>query len=172
MNCGRIENPDEFLVWAEHEVDWRRENVHLFGRQIQVPRRVAWFGEPGLNYRYSGLDHVAQGWPPLLHRLRDELQRTFDVASNFVLLNRYEDGSQYMGWHRDDERNIGRDVCSVSLGAQRRFLLENEAGERQTLQLPHGSVLLHPGRWRHCLPKTALPVGVRINLSFREVRVV
>ena len=161
---------DALQAWLEADVEWHTERLNLFGRSVEVPRRVAWFGDDGLNYRYSGTDHPACGWPAPLDQLRETLAQATGIAWNFVLLNRYDDGGHYMGWHRDDEATMAGPVCSVSLGASRRFLLEDAAGERHRLELAHGDVLVHPGQWRHCLPQTRTPVGRRINLSFRRLR--
>jgi len=148
----------------------------MFGRQIKVPRQVAWFGETGINYPYAGSSHIAQGWPPQLDVLRQQLSVSEARPLNFVLLNQYCCGSQYMGWHRDDEPCLQGAVVSLSVGAPRRFLIEAGTSKRAgaaiqkcRLELAHGSLLRHPGGWRHTLPKTTKPIGTRINLSFRYV---
>ncbi len=157
-------------------VPWRHERVQLYGRRVTVPRLLGWYGEPGLNYRYAGVDHRCEGWRPSLAALRERLDRELGVPSNLVLLNRYRDGTDCMGWHRDDEPGLARRIVSVSLGAQRRFLVRppgdegRPARERsQAFDLEHGSVLVMDGGWRHSLPRTRRPVGERINLTFRLV---
>jgi alkylated DNA repair dioxygenase AlkB len=103
-----------------------------------------------------------------------ELGLTFDS----VLANRYRDGRDSMGWHSDDEKELGPDpvIASVSLGAGRRFRLRHRSRpDLATLDLvlEHGSLLVMQGatqhHWKHCLPRTARPVGERINLTFRRV---
>lgn len=143
----------------------------MYGRSIQVPRLVSWFGEDGVEYRYSGVTHRALGWPDALAGLVERLEPIMGRSPDFVLLNRYRNGSDYMGWHRDDEVMAGNDILSVSLGAARRFLIEAHAGEpAHRLQLEHGSALLMDRNLRHCLPRTRRPVGERINLTFRVIR--
>jgi alkylated DNA repair dioxygenase AlkB len=97
---------------------------------------------------------------------------------NSVLLNLYRNGRDSMGWHADDEPELGPApaIASVSLGALRRFRLRPRAGlvhAPLSLDLPHGSLLLMRGptqqHWQHALPKTARPVGPRLNLTFRWV---
>lgn len=149
---------------------WRREHLRLYGREVAVPRLITWCGDRGLNYRYSGADHVCHGWPAVLDALRRRLAAELGVAGNFVLINRYRHGQDYMGWHRDDERGLGRWVVSVSLGATRRFLvrLPGQTGSLG-LDLEHGSVLVMDGGLRHSLPRTRRPVAERVNLTFRQV---
>lgn len=151
------------------EVVWTEESLTLFGRAVRVPRRLAWYGNAGVNYRYSGADHRCDGWPAVLAPLRRRLEEA-GVTSNLVLLNRYRHGDDYMGWHADDERGLAANIASISLGACRRFLVRPAGAARATgLDLGHGSLLLMDGRLRHSLPRTRRPVGERINLTFRLV---
>lgn len=163
-----VESAGCLLDWCAREPAWRTERIRLFGRARTVPRQVAWFGDPGVAYRYSGLDHRAGGWPAALDRLRFALSERFAPGLNFVLLNRYRDGHDWMGWHRDDERAIAGPVVSVSLGATRRLRLETAAGT-VPVDLEHGSVLVFDGALRHALMRTRRPVAPRFNLTFRRI---
>jgi len=152
------------------EARWQQESLHLFGRTVAVPRLLAWYGDAGLNYRYSGADHPCDGWLPALDRLRRRLHAVLELPFNFVLVNRYRHGADYMGWHRDDERGMGRWVASVSVGAERRLLVRANGQQRsQRLDLAPGSLLVMDGRLRHSLPRTRTAVGERINLTFRHL---
>ena len=158
-------------------IDWRQEEVVIFGRSRLVPRLVAWHGDPGASYTYSGTPHEPLPWTPALEQARRRVQELSGLQFNAVLLNLYRDGRDGMGWHADDEPELGSDpaIASVSLGAVRRFCLRHRRrkGLRTDLSLPHGSLLLMAGatqgHWVHALPKTAVPVGERINLTFRRV---
>jgi alkylated DNA repair dioxygenase AlkB len=83
-----------------------------------------------------------------------------------------------MGWHADDEPELGRNpaIASVSLGATRRFKLRHRHRPEAaaTLDLAHGDVLLMAGSTQHTyvhsVPKTARPAGERINLTWRWVQ--
>jgi len=163
---------DQLLLALCRDMLWHSESVHLFGRRYPVPRLVAWSGDAGVNYRYSGCDHVCEGWHPLLRGLRDRLRETAELDANLVLINRYRDGQDAMGWHRDDEAGLTTLVASVSLGAPRRFLMRPSGEKAATgLVLEHGSLLLMDGRQPHSLPRTRRPVGERINLTFRRLAV-
>jgi alkylated DNA repair dioxygenase AlkB len=161
---------DRLLGWLLESVDWRTERIRVFGKPVLVPRLVAWFGDPGICYRYSGIDHAARGWPPELDSLRDLLARECSADFNFVLLNRYRDGSDSMGWHRDDEPALTGPVASLSLGATRRLRVrQEEAVPSLALELGHGALLVHERHVPHALVKTRRLVGERVNLSFRTV---
>ena len=164
---------DHWLNWLQQEnnVAWAKESFSIFGRRVTAPRRLAWFGDAGLNYRYTGTDHMAEGWPTALSALRDRVQAVAAQEFNFLLLNRYANGQQYMGWHRDDEAGCAGNIASLSLGAPRRFRYESEInGKSEQIDLEHGSLLRFDGRRRHCLAKTVRPVEERINLTFRLLK--
>ncbi len=175
MSCYRPDflepaEAGELYQWLQTDVSWQTESINLFGRQQVVPRLIAWFGDPGLDYRYSGRSHRGQGWPDALAELRRRVAEALDQTPNFLLLNRYRSGADCMGWHRDDEQGLAVLIASVSLGAARKFLLRDQhATQNRQLMLEHGSLLLFDGRCRHALPRTTRPVGERINLTFRTI---
>jgi alkylated DNA repair dioxygenase AlkB len=158
-------------------VDWQHEEIVIFGRRQRVPRLVAWHGDPDAAYVYSGTMHEPRAWTPLLQAIRNRVQALTGQAFNSVLLNRYRDGRDGMGWHADDEPELGRNpaVASVSFGAMRRFQLRHRRRrlEKTTIKLGNGDLLLMAGatqhHYVHAVPKTAQPVGERINLTFRLV---
>jgi len=162
---------EALFSWLQSDVPWRTETITLFGQPRRVPRLVAWYGDKGLDYRYSGRSHPGSGWPEALADLRRRVATELEQYPNFLLLNRYRDGADSMGWHRDDEAGLHVSIASVSLGAPRTFLLREEGADRsRSITLEHGSLLLFDGRVRHALPKTRRHVGERINLTFRMIQ--
>ena len=174
-----IENflsPSEASDWLTdfvdpNRMDWQRESFQIFGRSVQAPRQIAWFGDAGLNYRYTGIDHEAVGWPTKLAALKSRIEDQAEQRFNFLLLNRYNDGSNHMGWHRDDEQGCLGSIASLSIGATRRFSIDvtrdNHRISRETLELVSGSLLVFDGRQRHCLRATKKPCELRVNLTFQ-----
>ena len=163
------------------DIPWTRHRLRIFGREVDAPRLSCWIGDPGAMYRYSGTGFAPEPWPAALVPVRDAVSEAAGVAFNSVLANLYRNGQDAMGWHSDDERELGREpvIASLSLGATRRFVLKARAADadgrfaRHVLELPHGSLLVMRGdtqtRFRHALPRTARPVGPRINLTFRQI---
>jgi alkylated DNA repair dioxygenase AlkB len=151
---------------------WRREVATVMGRRVPIPRLTAWHGEAG--YVYSGIRMEPAPWSEPLLELKAVAERLAGRPFNSVLLNLYRDGRDSVSWHADNERGLGCEpvIASISLGAARRFHLRHRCrNERLGIDLPHGSCLLMAGatqhHWLHQLPKTARPVGPRINLTFR-----
>ena len=159
------------------ELRWEVHRIRMFGRMVDSPRLSSWIGEPEARYRYSGTLFEPQPWPDVLTDIRQRLCGELGIAFNSVLANRYRDGRDAMGWHRDDEPELGPRpvIASVSLGATRRFRLKADDARIAPLSLdpPHRSLLVMRGatqaNFRHALPRTARAVGERINLTFRRV---
>ena len=174
---GFIDDAGEVEAQLMTELDWREESILMFGKRVKVPRLCAWCGDPGVIYRYSHTTHLAEGWPSPVRALRDRLRARLAIEFNFALANLYRDGNDAMGWHADDERELGDAPCiaSLSFGAPRRFDLRARDGtpRRVSLVLEPGSLLLMWGvsqrRWQHALPRTKQTLGARVNLTFRRV---
>ena len=163
------------------DIAWEQRAIRMFGRELPQPRLTAWHGDPAARYTYSGLTWEPRPWTPALLDLRQRVAAATGARFNSVLLNYYRDGRDSMGWHADDEPELGPSpvIASLSLGATRRFRLRPigpKAGalaQPLGLDLPNGSLLLMRGPtqhcWQHALPKTARPTGPRLNLTFRWV---
>ena len=171
----------QVLASLDRELDWQRPRLRLYGREHPIPRHQVWMGSPDARYRYSGRDFLPVPWHPRVARIRDAViarlaRAGIDADFNSVLLNRYADGAERMGWHCDDEPELGPDplIAAVSLGAGRplRFRWKHRKHEAFNAWLPHDSLLLMgPGVQRelqHALLPRRIP-GLRISLTFRRV---
>lgn len=151
-------------------VPWKQES----GRFGPQPRLTAWYADGGMTYSYSGVTHIGLDWTPVLAELKARVEAACDAKFNSALLNRYRTGADSMGWHADDEAELGREpvIASVSLGAVRRFRLRhNRTRETVNFDLSSGSLLVMAGAcqhfWQHAVPKTKAACGERLNLTFR-----
>ena len=159
---------------------WRQEEIRIFGQPRRSPRLTAWHGDAGAQYSYSGLTLRPRPWTDALLTIKQRAEAVSGVRFNSALLNYYRNGQDSMGWHSDDEPELGEAplIGSVSFGASRRFQLRHKtvAGLRKTIDLPGGSYLEMGGamqrHWRHCLPKVTAKAGAgpRINLTFRTIK--
>lgn len=158
-------------------VPWEVHRIRLFGRQVDSPRLSCWMGDADARYRYSGTDFVPVPWHPALLPLRERLAGFCGGPFNSVLLNRYRDGDDGMGWHSDNESELGPAplIASLSLGAERRFLLRrrDDHARKAEVVLGDGDLLLMGGptqqHYQHALPKSTRPLAERINLTFRWI---
>jgi len=163
-----------FLTLRDH-IQWSQDEVVMGGRRVPIPRLQAWYGDAA--YRYSGLSMKPVAWTPVLLDIKQTVEALTEARFNSALLNLYRDGCDSVGWHSDDEPELGAApvIASLSLGASRDFSLRQKKPgiEKMKLRLNSGDLLLMSGQlqqcWQHQLPKTRLPVGERINLTFRLV---
>lgn len=157
------------------EIEWRQEAIRIFGKSVLQPRRTAWYGEK--DYSYSGIVMSRRPWTPMLEEIKAKVESAAGWSFNGVLMNHYRDGQDSMGWHRDNEKELGPEpvIASISLGEPRRFLLRHRADPSLKIEqiLESGSLLLMRGRsqeaWDHSLPKTSRSANARINLTFRKI---
>ena len=158
-------------------IPWQRHRLRLFGREVEAPRLSGWIGDPGAVYTYSRTRFEPLPWTPALAVLRERLTIALGVRFNGVLANLYRDGRDSMGWHADDEPELGPEpvIASLSLGQPRDFLLRRRAPpcRIERIELGHGSLLLMRGPtqryWQHALPRRSQRIGPRINLTFRGI---
>lgn len=157
---------------------WEQSHLKIYGKEIAEPRLTAWYGDADKSYTYSGITRHPLPWTPALLQIKERIEVVAQTCFNSVLLNRYRDGRDSIGWHQDNEPELGQNpvIASVSFGATRRFQLRHKRRKdvpRVDLNLTHGSLLIMRGPTQHCwihqLPKTAQPVGQRINLTFRVI---
>ncbi|XP_004691013.1 PREDICTED: alpha-ketoglutarate-dependent dioxygenase alkB homolog 2 [Condylura cristata] len=178
---------DEIFQELEKEVEYftgALARVQVFGKWHPVPRKQATFGDTGLTYTFSGLTLSPKPWIPVLERVRDRVSLVTGQTFNFVLVNRYKDGCDHIGEHRDDERELapGSSIASVSFGACRDFFFRHKDSrgkspsrkmETVRLQLAHGSLLMmNPPtntHWYHSLPVRKKILVPRVNLTFRKI---
>ena len=171
----------DFLTAAEQadwlrrsrELEWTRGEMKMYGKKIPVPREESLFGDP-FRYQYRRAVIEAKPWPAFLLEARDRIQQLSGFTFNFAVGNRYRDGRDSIGWHADNFPQIGErpPIASLSLGSTRKFKLKHlETGRTVDYQLASGTLLIMlPGcqqEWLHAVPKTARPVGERINWTFR-----
>lgn len=168
---------DRLFKRLQAGIPWEVHRIRLFGRWVDSPRLSCWIGDPGTGYVYSGARFEPHPWPAALAELRPELERATGAEFNSVLANLYRDGGDAMGWHSDDEPELGRQpvIASLSLGQPRRFAFKDrrDPSAKLVLELPHGSLLVMRGatqaNYRHALPRSRRPMGPRINLTFRHI---
>ena len=166
----------EWLTIIMSSLQWQDETLFIAGRRVSVPRLTAWYGSAAATYRYSGVTHHPLPWPEDLLALKDRVESIGGFSFNSVLANLYRNGSDSIGWHADDERELGPRplIASLSLGAERTFeIRHNQTREILRLPLHSGSLLIMSGDfqscWKHRIPKERAILKPRINLTFRTI---
>ena len=174
------DRPKADLIYTELERDilWQQDDIRIFGKTHPQPRLTALYGNEGRSYSYSNIKMEPHPWNLLLEKIKLEVEKVAATTFSTVLLNYYRNGKDSNGWHADNEKELGLNpiIASVSLGAERVFQLKHNSDteQKKSIVLQHGSLLLMKGTtqhfWKHQIPKTAKPIGPRINLTFRLIK--
>ncbi len=167
-----------FFSTLMSEVCWRHEPIIIFGKKIMQPRLTAWVGDPEKSYKYSGITMQPQAWSPAILKIKQRIEPVAGVTFTSALLNLYRNENDSMGWHQDNEKELGKDpvIGSVSLGESRQFHFRHakDKSMKQSITLLDGSFLLMQGQtqhfWYHAIPKTKKPKKPRINITFRTLK--
>lgn len=163
--------------------------ICMWGTQVELPRRQLC---GGVNYRFSGEDHPpveipvevdAEGTPFPVQakdflRFVQENMAADGVVYNQYLLNFYENGGEYIGWHSDDETQLdpNANIYCVTLceGEARTFAVKSKDGaEKINLPLLNNSLIVMGAGMqkthKHTVPKRKNCNGRRISITVRAV---
>lgn len=172
------EECDYYFDQLLNNILWEHPEHSMFGKRTILKRRVAWYGNEGKNYSYSSLSLKPNPWNELLLDLKKRIEKISNTKFNSVLLNDYPSGDIGMGWHSDDEKELGNNpvIGSISFGVSRDFYLRHKTKkelEQIKIRLNNGSYLLMLGatqhNWSHSIPKRKQIMERRINLTFRKI---
>ena len=170
-----LSNPSWLDILTD-SIAWSNDTVKMFGKTLTLNRKSAWYGDSGAAYSYSGIRREPLQWTEQLLMIKKSCEEVSNATFKSVLCNYYHDGKDGMGWHCDDERELGKEpiIVSVSFGAERIFAFKHRnSKERINIRLEHGSMLIMRGQtqhsWQHALPKSTIVHEPRINLTFRNI---
>ncbi len=177
-NFLELKEASTFFDKLSIETDWIQPKIRMFGKWVDQPRLIAWQSSQGLSYSYSGITLTANPFSDLVAIIARKIEETTGLSFNSVLINYYRDGKDSMGWHADNEPELGENpmIASLSLGFARDFVLKHNqrSNLKKVFSLNSGSLLLMgkgiQENWKHALPKRA-HAGPRINLTFRKILV-
>jgi alkylated DNA repair dioxygenase AlkB len=163
------------------ELPWQSDIVTLFGKTHITTRQIVWMGDKNASYQYSG--HVRQTvpWSDVVFHVKQKIEQglaEIGVTANFntCLLNYYPSGADGMGYHADDEKELGHQpvIASLSLGATRKFVFKHKkTQDKVELYLESGQLVVMHGDtqtfWKHTITKTKTVDAGRISLTFRHM---
>ena len=170
-----LEQSSLFFDDLLNNIEWKNEEIIMFGKEIISKRKVAFYADDGVDYTYSNKTKKGLSWTASLLKIKSVVENYTHVNYNGCLLNLYHDGNEAMGWHSDNEKEIkpNSSIASVSIGIERKFSFKNKLSkETIAVQLENGSLLEMKGaiqkHWLHALPKSKKITQPRINLTFRQ----
>lgn len=168
-----------FMAILKNEIAWQQDKMSMYGKEVNLPRLTAWYGENDKNYSFSGITLKPLYWTGILLQIKKAIETVETTNFNSVLLNLYRNGQDSINWHTDAEKELGKNpiIASVSFGETRKFQLKhryNKDLDNVNIDLLNGSLLIMKGEtqhfWLHQIPKTTKVIGERINLTFRTIK--
>lgn len=179
LDLFETEEDKQYLFDMCKSISWQAHTIKIQGKEIPIPRLIAWFGD--VNYTYSGITHYAQAMPDFINMVKQVLENLCSqklgkkVKFNSVLLNYYRNGKDSISFHSDDEKELDEQpvIASVSLGVTRKFIFKNKTDGKEKVEylLTNGHCLVMHGttqqEWLHGILKEPEVEGERINLTFR-----
>lgn len=166
-----------------NELPWQSDIVTLFGKTHVTTRQIVWMGDADADYQYSGHTRQTVPWSNIVFHVKQHIEQALaDIGItahfNTCLLNYYPTGTDGMGYHADDEKELGHHpiIASLSLGATRKFVLKHKkTQDKVELYLESGQLIVMHGAtqcfWKHTVTKTKTVDTGRISLTFRQMRI-
>lgn len=167
----------DLFYYLQQNLCWQQPNVTVYNKTGPIPRLQCFISENNIEYGYSHSKLIVEPWPDVLLAMRKRLERHLSQPLNSLLVNYYRDGNDTMGWHSDDEAELGHQptIVCISLGAERVLKLKHKASNKVTnLKLHSGSCLIMSGNsqrdYLHAIAKQTTLAHPRISLTFRLIK--
>ena len=167
----------DLFYYLQQNLCWQQPNVTVYNKTGPIPRLQCFISENNIEYGYSHSKLIVEPWPDVLLAMRKRLERHLNQPLNSLLVNYYRDGNDTMGWHSDDEAELGHQptIVCISLGAERVLKLKHKASNKVTnLKLHSGSCLIMSGNsqrdYQHAIAKQTTLAHPRISLTFRLIK--
>ena len=172
---------DRIFDILEDEVEYNENStVVVYGKTYNIPRKQVAYGDIDTSYKFSGTVVPSKPWIPIISEIKSEIEEMTGESYNFCLVNRYKDGTHHIGYHKDDEKDLGNNpsIASLSFGATRKFYFkyDNKLDVKNIvhkIDLEHGTLCMmyNPTNkyWKHSVPSEYHVKEPRINLTFRKI---
>ena len=176
-----IDYPSPLFYNLVTELRWQEDIVTLFGKTHVTTRQIVWMGDSDIDYQYSGHTRQTIPWKDTVFHVKHHIEQKLldlgiDANFNSCLLNYYPSGEDGMGYHADNERELGKQpvIASLSLGATRKFVFKHKkTQDKVELYLESGQLIVMHGDtqsfWKHSITKTKKVTTGRISLTFRQI---
>ena len=164
-NCIK-EVKDELLI---------KPPIQLYGKTVYQQRSIGFFSDESIGYYYSG--QLANAKPLQQHsfELMKIINSRFSTKYNGILVNKYDDGNNYIGDHSDDEKNLDKGgVIAISYGAVRKFRIREKLSKKIIMDIPTTSnSIIHMGgdfqkEFTHGIPVEKKVKDERYSFTFRK----
>jgi alkylated DNA repair dioxygenase AlkB len=171
-----ILNKEEYdILWDSHPEKYHK--IKIFNKLIDTPR---WQQAYGKSYSFSGNISTAKPFTNLLNTFLDWANHNESINGrsptlNGILVNWYQDGDHYIGWHSDDESQIDgtSPIYTISLGINRTFKIRDKSTKTtKDYEFYNGDYFIMGGKfqkfYQHHVPKRTRCKNSRISITIRK----
>jgi alkylated DNA repair dioxygenase AlkB len=149
--------------------------IKFMGKIVYQQRDVGFFSNETEGYYYSGKLASSKPLKPNLVELLKIVNTLFGSSFNGILVNRYNDGTNYISDHSDNENTLDDiGVVAISYGAIRKFRIRNKITKEKVIDIPTTSYSLiqmggnFQNEFLHGIPIEKKIMDVRYSLTFRK----
>lgn len=149
--------------------------IIVYGKKCLQRRSIGFFSDESLGYKYSGKIEKSQPLTQNLKLLLNYINKKFESDFNGILVNKYNNGNDYISDHSDNEKEISdKGVISVSYGAVRKFRIRNKITKKIVQDIPteNYQIIEMAGNFQkeflHGIPIEKKVKDERISFTFRK----
>jgi len=166
---------DQCVKMIDSELDIKPEII-VFGKVCHQNRSVGFYSDISAGYNYSSTITPSKIMHPCLRDLLLFINNKFDYNYNGILINKYSDGTDYIGKHSDDEKGLDAKVGVVCLsyGSVRKFRIRNKITGKIIIDIPTepNQIIQMSGNFQkeftHEIPIEKKVKGTRYSFTFRK----
>ena len=165
---------EKCISYVEPQLEERPEII-VYGKPCRQHRNVGFFSNESIGYKYSKKLMASKPLSTSLSDLIVAINKMLGTQFNGILVNKYLDGSDYIGAHSDDETGLdGLGVVAISYGSERIFRIRNKNDKAIVCDEPtaHCGILHMGGNFQklytHEIPAQKKIKESRISFTFRK----
>lgn len=172
---GSIKNGKKLFEHVQTLKLKKKPEIVIAGKTVRQNRDVRFFSDESIGYHYSGKLAKSKPLTSQLKKILEKINQDFSSDFNGILINKYSDGSNSIGKHSDDEKNLSNaGVVALSFGATRKFRIRDKKSGKIVLDVPsfHKSLIVMSGDFQkeftHEIPPEKRIEETRYSLTFRK----
>jgi alkylated DNA repair dioxygenase AlkB len=149
--------------------------IIVFGKTAIQHRSIGFFSDTSIGYYYSNKLEKSKKLTKNLKILLEKINKYFDTNYNGILINKYNDGNDYIGSHSDDETCLDKNgVVCMSYGAVRKFRIRDKITNKVVIDIPTltNNIIQMSGdfqkEFKHEIPIEKKIKDVRYSFTFRK----
>ena len=129
---------DLYKVMSQVELEIKPE-IKVYGKVCHQQRDVGFFSDESSGYIYSKQKTKSRPMTKEMKELMEKVNEYLGTKFNGILVNKYNNGNEYLSAHSDSEVGLDRDgiVAGISYGAVRKFRIREKKTKKIVLDYDH-----------------------------------